>query len=273
MSDFSFSKQYGVGRYFCPVHWHDCFEIIYVRHGKILLSVGSGSYLLCDGDIAVLPPLIPHGTESLFESFDLEVYGYTKEIVYSLDTSVSNMKYITPFDLGASGGCLYLAASDSENGELSRLLSLAMSEYDKNGYSRDLKVRAKILEIHAMIAEIYNDSLSNESFDNPYVRDAVSYIEEHLSEELSPYKIADALHISYSHLARLFKKVFSASVGEMITRMRIGAAERRISESNEKSITEIATECGFRDVSYFSSKFKAIIGLTPHEFRRMLRKT
>jgi AraC-like DNA-binding protein len=40
--------------------------------------------------------------------------------------------------------------------------------------------------------------------------------------------------------------------------------------SNDEKVANIAYECGFNDLSYFSRKFKAIVGKSPAAYRQCM---
>ena len=88
---------------------------------------------------------------------------------------------------------------------------------------------------------------------------------------MSPSEIADALHISYSHLARTLKSSLGCSAVELITSVKIGAAVQMMLSDPYMSITEIASSLGYSNASYFSRKFAEIRGEKPSEFRKKFR--
>lgn len=51
--------------------------------------------------------------------------------------------------------------------------------------------------------------------------------------------------------------------------VRLDYATRLLVNQPDKSIVEIAEECGFRSHTYFSSRFRLKYGITPSEFREI----
>ena len=45
-----------------PVHWHEEFEITYVRKGSCTYQIDLQSYHITEGDFLLLPPEMLHGT-------------------------------------------------------------------------------------------------------------------------------------------------------------------------------------------------------------------
>jgi AraC-like DNA-binding protein len=76
--------------------------------------------------------------------------------------------------------------------------------------------------------------------------------------------------MSYYHFSRFFKKLTSKKFNEYLLELRLNSAQKKLLEEN-KSVSEVALECGFEYVSYFIQKFKERNGLTPREFQRKYR--
>lgn len=83
-------------------------------------------------------------------------------------------------------------------------------------------------------------------------------------------EIAAAVNLSVDTLERLCREVFGMTPKQIMMRMRLDRACRKL-ESSEDSITDIATECGYADHSAFSRQFKAAILFTPQQYRAAAR--
>lgn len=270
--DFSFSHLSVMAGYFCPEHWHDCFEIIYTREGSLEAKVDGDKIILSDGDCLVLPPKTLHSTRAVTD-VDMQVFGYTENLIASVDISMFNMKYLSLFNShGQSRVHLFKNGEDSTVALLP-LLREAMEEYGKEGFCREIRVRSKILALHATLCEMYLGKNERESKPSRRLIDVEEYIERNIDKDVSPYEIAEALHISYSHLSRIINEELGYSIGELIIRMKINYAESLMTGEGERGITEIALSVGFGSASYFTRVYKRMRGVTPTAFRRMLRES
>lgn len=100
-----------------------------------------------------------------------------------------------------------------------------------------------------------------------YIMEALSYISEHYGDEtISVGVIAESLGISEGHLSHLFKKETEYTVMGYITRYRMQAAMKLLANCRYK-VYEVAELVGYRDITYFSSTFKKIVGVSPSEYQ------
>ena len=70
------------------------------------------------------------------------------------------------------------------------------------------------------------------------------------------------LHISYGYFAKLFKAVVGKTFKEYLCDVRMSHAHNMLVSSNN-SVTEIASTCGYDNLSYFVAEYKKTFGKTP----------
>ncbi len=122
-------------------------------------------------------------------------------------------------------------------------------------------------------------TLKNESRRNPVVagRDrqrilsVVSYIEDSFATPCSIDTLALVSGSSRFHFMRQFKAVTGLSPNQYVLNVRLRAAATRITETRA-SVSEIALDCGFNDISHFNTYFRATFGCTPRQMRGQSRE-
>ena len=80
--------------------------------------------------------------------------------------------------------------------------------------------------------------------------------------------LASEMFMSRSQLNRKIIAVTGMSPTAYIIQMRIGIAKKMLDSDYFIPIGDIASKCGFDDVSYFSRVFKQICGMTPSQYRK-----
>ena len=97
------------------------------------------------------------------------------------------------------------------------------------------------------------------------VEQALRYIKENLTEELSLEKVASAVSVSPNYFHSLFRTSVGKTLREYIEDLRIKKAVGLLLTTSY-SLTRIAFECGFSSQSYFSFVFKRKMGITPRQY-------
>lgn len=100
------------------------------------------------------------------------------------------------------------------------------------------------------------------------VRRVEEYVDANLSRDITLADLANLSCMSIDHFLRSFR----AARGTTPYRYVLGERMRRASmllRTTATPIGEIATECGFRNLSHFSVKFHAEFGVSPSRFRRL----
>jgi len=101
---------------------------------------------------------------------------------------------------------------------------------------------------------------------NPRLAKFNMLIDEFFKVQKSVAFYAEKLHISANYLNILCKKHLKVSATRLI-QQRVCTEAKRLLQSPDLSIKEIAFELGFADHAYFSNFFKSQTGLTPTGFR------
>ena len=98
---------------------------------------------------------------------------------------------------------------------------------------------------------------------------AVAHMQANYNLPLRVQALADIAGVSVAQLERLFKRVFQLSPQQLLTKLRIEEAMRML--QTEMNIAQIGQACGFSDQSAFARQFKATVGITPRDYRAMMR--
>jgi transcriptional regulator GlxA family with amidase domain len=101
---------------------------------------------------------------------------------------------------------------------------------------------------------------------NKHVKRALLVIEQHMSEPLQLRELAQRINISHRQLSRVFEDEFAMSPQEFSRLFRLKYGLWLLLNST-RSITDIAAECGFTDVSHFSREFRRTFSRPPSSVR------
>ena len=111
----------------------------------------------------------------------------------------------------------------------------------------------------------------NKGDKSKYVMQAMSYISEHYARQsLNLSEVAASIGISEGYLGHLFKKETDYTILEYITQYRVHMAIQLLRDRRVK-IYEVAESVGYKDITYFSTTFKRLVGVSPSEFQARCR--
>ncbi len=96
---------------------------------------------------------------------------------------------------------------------------------------------------------------------------AIKYIDTNYGDaKMSMETVCDNLGLSISYISLLFKKNMDTTFVKYLTKVRIEKAKELLKFTGDR-VVEIAANCGFKDVYYFSHCFKKYVGSSPKKYR------
>ena len=96
------------------------------------------------------------------------------------------------------------------------------------------------------------------------------YLNSHYTERISRAELAARFYLSQDYLSHAFSARYGITIPEYINRKRIARAKEELDRG--KNVTEAASEAGFDNLSYFSTLFKKMTGVSPSDYSRSIRK-
>lgn len=103
------------------------------------------------------------------------------------------------------------------------------------------------------------------------VMKAKEYVKYHYMENIGRDEIATSIFVTPNYLSKIFHEETGIVLKEYINQVRIDAAKNCL-RNTDHSIAYVAMETGFENVSYFSTVFKKMCGMTPKDYRNGNRR-
>ncbi len=242
------------------------YEIIFVERGNGTLYFGNSVAMIHTGDYIFINSFEEHYFRPDFEGeifqchrvlFDDSAFGSEDDSCRLFFEGIRLCRFLKmPPELDRRFLIINKMEKDSEGRELilkSLLFDIISYAVETGQYER-----------FSQIQEIKKRKLS--AIDN-----ALRYIKDYYSENLSLELILQLTNYSKSHFIRLFKESTGMNVSEYINRYRIEKACLDLIYTSN-NITEIATSNGFNNIQYFSRKFKEYMNCTPKQFQKRRKK-
>lgn len=264
-----------IGPYFNP-HWHfhPDYQISLIAKGKGTRFVGDHVQSFEEGDLVVTGPNLPHlwrSDDAYFEKdstlitrglviyFDHELFSealLAKEEFYNVNKFVEN---------SVRGMEFY---GETRN----KINKLLLKINNEQGFRRIIKL-FEIIDILANSKE-YN-LLSSPGYTNVFkgddadkMRIVYDYVMTNFKTKISLEEIASMLNMTTTSFCRYFKPRANKTFTRFVNEIRIGHSRKLLLEDNF-NISQISYECGFNALSNFNRQFKAIVHMSPHEYRKL----
>lgn len=114
--------------------------------------------------------------------------------------------------------------------------------------------------------------LAAQDADTRPIQDLLTWLPEHLTQDLSIPKLALMVKLSERHFSRLFKAEVGVGPGEHIEAVRLDTACRLL-ESTHLTVGRVAVTCGFGTVETMNRAFRRRLGTTPLQHRHHFDQT
>lgn len=235
-------------------HYHSLYEIYFLEDGNCTYIIDNKVYNAKSGDIVIIPDGIIHHTK--YDDINHSRILINCTSAYIPDSIKAELSY---------GNYLYRNAFVTE--ELRKFLGKIEYEYKlKDRFSQEIIS----CYTHSLFYFLMRNAGTCSDIDqgNKTIEQAVAYIRENFSTQITLSGLAKRFSVSSEHFSRMFKKETGLGFSKYLNSLRLQYAEQLLKSSEKYSITEVAQICGFDDSNYFSKKFKEVYGISPKKLQK-----
>ena len=93
------------------------------------------------------------------------------------------------------------------------------------------------------------------------------YIDVSYDKNITLRDAARLYHVNHQYVGRLFRNQIGTTFHEYLNGVRLQHAAQALREQPEKTVMEIALDCGFQNATYFNRVFREKYGVCPTEWR------
>jgi transcriptional regulator GlxA family with amidase domain len=104
------------------------------------------------------------------------------------------------------------------------------------------------------------------SYNSRRIGKAVDYMNQNFHKPVTLTEVAKLANMTEVSFSRFFKTRTGITFMDSLLEMRLGHASRLLIDTTQ-SVSEVAYNCGFNNISNFNRLFKKKKGCTPKEFR------
>ncbi|MDO4260820.1 MAG: AraC family transcriptional regulator [Eubacteriales bacterium] len=269
-----YSHQDKNGFYFVCQHWHEELEWIYVENGVLHLTVRGKAYTLRQGQFCFINSQELHEIRSVGSSLhhavvfraDFLDFSYYDACQHNFIRPVTGQRLLFP----SGDPALPAGTADKISGHMREIVRL----YHTLPKCALLSIKLHILHILELLfeADIFYeaDAPLKENAPMNQLKLALSYIQEHYMSPISLQTLAQLCYMSPNYFCSLFHRELGKTPVTFVNEFRIQKAAQLLADT-ELSVSQIAASAGFPNFSYFIRKFREQKGVTPTEYRRIVR--
>lgn len=249
-------------------HKHDVLEICIPIENNYKYIVNGKNFVISPGDILFIPPETLHEIECQNEGcrfIYLFSIGFLKEFYeYSFLTDFfSEPKLINESTYPNLYGKIYSA-----------FMAINDQYFMYTNMVLEMPIYAKLLEIFSLIASVHpqfspirtEDAKTKSKYEK--FRSLINHINSHYMDEITLEWAADYAGFSKYHFSRLFKDYTDVTFSDYLMHRRMQAARILLTDTSN-TVTEIAFQTGFNNLTSFTRSFRNATGMTPSEFRQI----
>ena len=241
-------------------------RLIYLISGDISVGIEDEKrFHLSVGNLLYIPAGVKYSLKGKF----------LRAAVFSLDLTSENplpMEKISPDtpenfnkenahieeDIEPFNKVMLLSDFEGERDKITRLTNIATSA--EGVYLAELSAELKLI-----LLKLY-EAKSDGALPSRMVESLDEYIRENSHDEISNTEIGAIFGYHPFYVSRMLKEKKGITMRQYIISYRFKLAKRMLELTN-RSIGEIAEECGFTDASYFAKSFKSAFGISPKDYR------
>ena len=250
-----------------PVHWHDELEIIYVKSGFLTVNISGENYIGKPGDAFVVSPGNLHFMGSQTGTVDYFTFLFPLKYIAFRSDDMLDDKLIEPLNSGHL--MISPEIKDTVKEQCEQLARVYAAEIDKSESKITSQIRKKIILLQ-FIHELWKKGFIVENDTtgrNTVEKEMVSYIQQNYMGKILLREFGEQFHLSEKYISRYFKEHFHITLSQYVTYLRLEHAKQMLQET-DISVTEVAMQSGYQNISYFIRSFKKTYGVSPLKYRK-----
>lgn len=237
-------------------HVHEDIEIIILFDGVSSLSVDGVDYRMNSGDgLIVFPNLIHSFTSD--SAVDVGKFIFPPQLLPALEGIFRERRPLSPI-------------ISAEHLSKAGLITLSREILTTYRSSSSPVQQAYLFLLTGKLLELL-DLEERHKNDSDLVQQICQYCRKNFRSSLTQGDVANALHISQSHLSHIFGSKLKINFRRYINMLRVNESYSLLQDS-KRGILEIAEESGFSSLRSFNRAFSMHTGMSPKEYREMIKR-
>ena len=253
--------------FYNKLHQHEDIQLCTIIKGEGTLIVGDTINDYKSGDVLIIGSNLPHVFKSdvsvIEESFMISLF-FTETSFGNNFFTLDDFKELTSFFKKSLSGFKLLTNQQKIQ---ERFLSLQNAT--------NLERFIGLFEILKLIKKSKTQALADFVYPKKYtdnegkrMRDVMDFTIHHYYKNIDLDEIAGKASMTPNAFCRYFKQRTNKTYFSFLNELRVENACKLLAGNKGLSISEIAYQCGFKNLSNFNRKFKEVKNTTPSKYRK-----
>lgn len=269
---------FGVERRDKNMHSHDFWEWSYVYEGRGTHYMSGSALTIKEREFSFISPETEHCIVSpskengaLVRVCNLLV---RKSYMDKIIDKYKEMDSFVDYDFTQMlNGTVCLQLFDDSCIVYNQLMAIT-HEYNHFQDGSDFIIESCMINLLIYMARLFKMQTGKQQIannKNETLDEVIKYIRSNFGGNLTLDFLAEQAHISREYLSRKFKNYTGTNISDFIVEVRIAHAKQLL-RSSTHSITDISAYCGYTSLGNFQRFFKKLVGCSPSEYRKKMKK-
>ncbi len=254
-----------------PWHWHEEMEAGIITEGSAILTIGREEYALNAGDGFFINSGVLHGAYPAANSCRIHSLVFHSSLVGGHPGSIFYQNYLNPLQADPTLDWVPFSPDVPEQYEALASIEAAWKCCSEEPSGHEFLVRDALSRLIYLLCANHKGTAVHQNSksvrDCLRIKQMLTCIHSHFDTGLTISDIAAAASISESECLRCFRATIGTTPIQYLKQYRLRQASKLLL-SSDSSVSDIAYQCGFQDMSYFTRVFRQARGSTPTQYRK-----
>lgn len=263
IKEHEYSRKYRLSN----MHYHSEFEFIYVKKGSIKITIDQKEFEIREGNVFWINSNIIHHTECIQNNTCNILLQFKNPLILNYPIS-----YLSGFVKNQKTAYHLFDNTEPDIYVLQNYIELIAEEHRQKNPSFENFINGYLHLIAAFLQRKKVLTDESEYFSQEQIIKLLpvfEFIDKNYGEHISLDELGKLMHLNNAYLCRIFKEITGRTITEYINYTRIHKAVKML--KSNKTLSEIAYECGFASLSYFNKVFKKYRFSPASEYRKTKR--
>ncbi len=252
-------------------HFHDFLELSIALSDSGHFLIGEKLYPIQHGRVFYLNTMDFHRSvsETLYKRY---VIHFSADLLNGLSTEEVNLlEFFSPRPVDFNHS---VVLNPKQLESALEIIERSIELMEENKQAKDIYMKLMISELLLLINPLFKHQqampMEPTTYQFAHIMPIISYIQNHLEEDLSLDFLAQQFYLNKYYLSKLFKKSTGYGVTEYIIHMRILKARELLRKNH--SVQQVGEMVGFNNNCHFIRTFTKLIGISPKQYSKQVSR-